>query len=87
MLKMAKHQSKKAKRTYEIKVICAAALVGALFCGVVWWFSGMREFVVGGTVFGGCLFGLLAWVLFAFTHSDVPRSDKDIVRDWLNRGK
>lgn len=81
MLKMAKHQSKKAKRTYEIKVICAAVFVGALFCAVVWWFSGLREFVVGGTVFGAFLGGGLAWALFAFAKACENRPNRN---SWFN---
>lgn len=77
MLKTAKHQSK-AKRAYEMKVICAAALLGALCCAVVCWFSGLREFVVGGTVFGGFLFGGLAWVLFAFSDASPDFTERMI---------
>lgn len=77
MLKVAKHRSKKEQRTYELKVIAASTFVGAVFCWVVWWFSGLREFVVGGTVFGACLGGLLAWVLFAFARACAARGDRD----------
>lgn len=81
MRKVAKHRSKKEQRLYELKVIGASVFVGALFCWVVWWFSGLREFVVGGTVFGAFIGGGLAWTLFAFARACENRPNRN---SWFN---